>query len=264
MKKSILNTILLLLIAAWTACPVSVKAGEAYIASHKEPVTAEEEEESWWSASLSFAWDSQYMFRGVDVLGGDDLIHTTLEFEAHGFNLGVWFAEGLNADYNELNVFLGYTHSLGPVDLSGGYIYYRFPKSGDVDTHELYLGIAYTGLKYITPSLYYYHDVDVIDAGYLEFKLSSSIPLYRDIITLEPYALIAAGDYNKALVLGAEDSDWDWNHVQAGVAVSFALNEHITLAVHGDYSHALDAIEGAFPGTNDDEWWTGASITFAF
>lgn len=247
MKSPHFSAILIFLMFA--ACPAIAGLPMVETASAPPPP------EPWWSGSLSAGWDSEYMFRGVDILDGTSLQWTAVEGSAFGFKAGAWFANGVDRDYSELDLYLGYNRSLGPLEVEVGYIYYVFPKDNQ-DTNEFYGGISYQGFKWIVPSLYYFQDVDLFDGGYLQLKVEGNFPLFGDKVALAPYVSVSAGDYNTG-------ADWEWNNFQVGVSVSAAITEHLTLTGYGAYSRALDAVEN-IPGTDRDEFWGGASVSVGF
>lgn len=211
-----------------------------------------EEPESWWSAELAAGWDSRYMFRGVEILDGGSLAWTDLSFSTYGFTLGAWYATGVNEDFNEIDIYASYAWSLGPVDVEGGYIFYGFPRDGG-ETQEFFAALSTGVIPYVTPGLAFYYDFDEFEGGWLEFSLSSSLPIVQDVISIDPFAAISYDfEYN------SEDSDL--NNVQIGVEVPIALSENITLSGYVAYSWALSAIDDF----QDDEFWGGAAISFSF
>ena len=114
-----------------TEATVSVVDGK----SMGKEVVIVEEDDKWWSFNASTGWDSLYMFRGVNLLGngfglywlGGDIGITP--WENGSFTAGVWYGVSPSAalQYQELNVFVDYTHSFGPLDASFGWIYYYYP-----------------------------------------------------------------------------------------------------------------------------------------
>ncbi len=226
--------------------------------SSKKVVTPPAEEESWWSASLSAGYDSKYIFRGFFVQNKDgeevnNLGYTDLSFSAFGATLGAWYASSWDDEFTELDLYASYTYSIGETgfDITGGAIYYAFPDFDD--TWELFAGVSYSGLSWLTASLTFYYDFEVFEGGYLEFKLASSIPLIPDVLSLDPYALISYDfDYNS--------NGNDLNHVQAGLALVYTLSENITVSGYGAVSEPLDALDD----TQDTEFWGGGKITFSF
>ena len=251
MKLKTLTSSLLAGFAFVVFATAPAKAGE-----EMSKVVVEEEivveEESWWSAELAAGWDSRYMFRGVDLLNGGSLAWTDLSFSTYGFTLGAWYATGVNDDFNEIDIYASYAWSLGPVDVEGGYIFYGFPRGGG-ETHEFFAALSTEAIPFVTPGLAFYYDFDDFEGGWLEFSLASSIPVVEDVVSIDPFAAISYDfEYNS--------NDNDLNNVQVGVEVPVALSENITLSGYVAYSWALDAIDDF----QDDEFWGGAAISFAF
>lgn len=232
-----------------------IAATPAFAGTTAKNVVEEEvsvKEENWWSAELSAGWDSRYMFRGVELINGG-LGWTDLSFSTYGFTLGAWYANGVDQDYSEIDLYASYAYSLGPVNFEGGGIFYGYPNDDGNETWELFLAISTDAIPFVTPSLTGYWDVDAFEGGWVEFALSSSIPVVADVISIDPYASISYDiEYNS--------DDNDFNNAQVGVKVPVALSENITLSGYVAYSWALDAIEDI----QDDEFWGGASITFSF
>lgn len=236
-----------------------VFAGTATVSTGKQvaPVVVEEPA-SWWSSELAFGYDSKYMFRGVQISDKngdpvDNLVWTDFSLSAYGFTLGAWFAEGVETDYNELDVYASYAYSLGPVDFEGGYIFYLFPKNDGDSTHELFISATTDALPYITPKIAYYYDLDLFDGSWLELSLSHSFTVVKDVISIDPYAAVSFD-------FGYNSDNNALNNAEIGVAVPLKLSENVTLSGYVKYSWALDAIDDF----QSDEVWAGASVTFSF
>ncbi len=246
----------------------------------KEVVKVEEKAPEPFGLNLTLAYDSQYQFRGVNILGGGlgegateggGLVSLDLNYNKFGFTIGGWYASSINetpnglggrgyqdGTYTELDLYLSYAKTIGPVTLSAGYIYYFFPDASgpdaNSDTHEFNVGISTSIIPYVTPSLTFFYDVDLFDGGYLEFKLASSIPVIADKLSIDPYALVSYDfEYNSTTS--------DWNHVQAGVNIPYHLTPNVTISAYAAVAVALDALDGA---ANDHEVWGGGKIGFSF
>jgi len=249
----------------------------------KEVIIEEVEPEQWWNAEISFGAESKYMFRGYDqyftgptapffstiVRDSSPLIYTDLSFSAYGATVGIWYGDNLwPTGFNELDVYFDYTYSFGPVDLSVGYIGYFFPDTANsTSLHEFYVGAAYTGIPYVTPSVTWYQGfgLSTYQGRYLEVKLEGDIPVYDGVVSvsLAPYALISYTDY---LVTGRSN----WNHYQVGMYVNVGLNEYITVYGGLNYSGPLDLVSdttgfaGAAGYHPNSDIWGGGGITFSF
>ncbi len=261
----------------------------------KEVIIEEIEPEQWWSAEISFGAESKYMFRGFDqfftgpagigggpgtgfnvlpfpaaiVRNSSPLIYTDLSFSAYGLTAGMWYGDNTaSTGFNELDAYVDYTYSWGPVDLSVGYIGYFFPDTvGAASLHEVYLGFAYTAIPYVTPSVTWYQGfgLSTYQGRYLEVKLEGDIPVYDGFVdvSLAPYALISYADY---VVRGRSN----WNHYQLGMYVNVGLNEYITVYGGVNYSGPLDLVTsttgfaGAAGFHPNSDFWGGGGITFSF
>jgi hypothetical protein len=212
------------------------------------------EEESLWTATLSAGWDSKYIFRGVNVLNDEGLFWTDLNATIYGFNLGAWYANGYDSDYTEINLYASYTLELDQVSLTAGYVFYAYPDDDAEETSEVFATISTSALGFVTPSLTYVYDFDEIDGSYIEAKLSSSIPLIEDTLSIDPWASISYGiDYNF-------DGD-GWNNVVVGVAVPWKVNEVITVSGYVAGSFPLDDLED---NGEDDEFVGGVKVSFTY
>ncbi len=260
-----------------------------------EEIVAEKEARKWWGASLSTGWDSLYMFRGVNVLRfdqdgnkqkyGSSLYWTQLNAsfmptENDTISLGSWMAFGLSrTNYKELNAFANYVHAFGDLSVGVGYTFYYYLASV-LYQNELNASVAYTfklpaGIT-LVPSVTYYFNVgpefDDFERGtgavetassYLIARVDSTIPIYKDIVSLAPwFAFGTSFDYN------ARDADNDSgfefftgaNNIEVGVGLPIKINEVITLYGYGAYSYQWYGLIGTDPST----FWGGAKVTFSF
>lgn len=252
--------------------------------SFKEKVVVEEERKIW-GASLSTGWDSLYMFRGVNILRGNeeygsslywtDLNATWYITENDFINVGAWVAFGIgNTAYKELDVYTSYTHTIGNLALSFGYIFYYYLNS-ELYQNELNVKAAYTielpaGIT-ITPSLTYFFnlgpDLENFEVGtgavettssYLLARIDAGIPLYKDIISLAPWVAIGSSfEYNfqndGGLLTG-------FNNFEVGIGVPIKINDTITLYGYGAYSYQ----DQNLLGTENNTFWGGGKVTFSF
>ncbi len=216
------------------------------------------EPEPWLTGAVKVRYDSKYIFRGVD-LGGDNLVSTDLSFSAYGFTLGAWYADAATSstDLDELDLYASYTYDFDfGLSVTGGYIYYYFPyvgDDGDDATQEFFGSLAYGGIPYVTPSLSYYHDFDLFDGGWAQFRLDGSIPLVEDKLSLDPWVAISYDfSYNS-------DTD-DWNSFDAGAALTYQLLENVSLSAYVAVTEPLSAIDDFA----DSEWYGGGYVTVSF
>lgn len=251
----------------------------------KEKVVVEEERK-WWGAALSTGWDSLYMFRGVNVLPvdsyGSGIYWTDLSFtwnitDNDFLTVGSWVAFGTQkTDYKELDVYTSYTHTFGDLAVSLGYIFY-YVWSSPLYSHELNAKVAYTfnlpaGIT-VTPSIAYYFNlgpdsteeaqgIAPTASSFLQARVDSEIPLYKDIISLAPWLAFGSNfEYN-----AKEEPNGDLNffnganNLELGIGLPIKINDTITLYGYGAYSYQWYGLVGTQPST----FWGGAKVTFSF
>ena len=157
--------------------------------SFEEKIIVEEERKIW-GASLSTGWDSLYMFRGVNVLRGNEEYGSSLYWtdlnatwnitENDFINVGAWVAFGIgNTAYKELDVYTSYTHTIGNLALSFGYTFYYYMNS-ELYQNELSVKAAYTielpaGTEMVMPGDNIAMEVELISPIAMEEKLRFAI-----------------------------------------------------------------------------------------
>ena len=269
------------LVAAISATPLF--AGTKTL---KEVVVVEEKTTPLFNAALSTGYDSLYMYRGANTLGtgnnsyGSSLywtdLNATWNITANDlFNVGSWQAFGLvNTDYKENDVYATYTHLFGDLAASLGYTLYNV-FSLPTYANELSAKLAYTaklGSVTITPSATYFFELgpDLDNKGsqnagtsFLAFRVDSSIPLYKDIVSLQPWVGFGLNfGYNQketstgdlALFNGA-------NNLETGLAVPVKINSVVSVSGYVAYSYAFYNLFGT---TEPNTFWGGGKVTFSF
>lgn len=206
-----------------------------------------------------------YEFRGVDF--GDDLYEAGIDLSydlGGGFSLsgGAWYADTDGGDFDELDLYIGLTKTLGPVDLSVGYTYYAFPGASGSNTDEVYLGVA-TEFEYgIGLSLTYYEDIDVIDGGYLELEATKSFELSACVSLDLAVGAAWSFDYNVDVDGGALDG---FNHFYISVATPWEILENMTLTPYIKFVGAGSDLDNDFDATaSDDLFYGGITLSYAF
>ena len=118
-----------------------------------------------WSANIGYA--SEYIFRGIpqktsSASGGVD-------FETGGFYAGSWAADV--GDGLEVDGYLGYGFSAGPVDLSVGFTGYYYTGDFDDTYQEINLGAAF-GLVSLDVAVGEYDNFDGPTLDYTYYALT--------------------------------------------------------------------------------------------
>lgn len=118
-----------------------------------------------WSANIGYV--SEYIFRGIpqktsSASGGVD-------FESNGFYVGTWAADV--GDGLEVDGYLGYGFSAGPVDLSVGFTGYYYTGDFDDTYQEINLGAAF-GLVSLDVAVGEYENFDGPTLDYTYYALT--------------------------------------------------------------------------------------------
>lgn len=247
--------------------------------SFKDHATTENDR--WWGASLETGWTSREVHYGVDETGNYGAYTTELNVSLGRFNLGVWSGFGTGNDFQEWDFTAAYTFEVGSVFLIPGYNFRYMPNVADAHSeeehghdedhahesdehtghqhktsgHEVFFVLGTTAIKYVTPSLNFVWDLSNTPGAYLDFRLDGDIPLYRDVFTLHPYALLSLNlGYNTREYYG-------WNNFQFGLEAVWRLNRNISLVGGINYSVAMTALREI---DQDNIVWAKTSVRFEF
>jgi uncharacterized protein (TIGR02001 family) len=151
-----------------------------------KPAVAEEKKEEpkpYFSGSV--AGLSQYIWRGYELSKNSIVIQPSLTVGYQGFEANLWgnldtndqYTKANKANWNETDLTLSYTRDIGPIKLSGGYIYYAL--EGVDDSQELYLKIG--GNFLLSPTLAIYQEIANYPGTYLNLGISHSFNLSKEI-----------------------------------------------------------------------------------
>jgi hypothetical protein len=268
---------------ALAATPLFAGTGKTF----KETVVVEEEPASWYNAALTTGYDSLYMFRGVNTLGGpgngygNSLWWTDANFtwnitDNDFLTIGGWMAFGLSkASYREFDTYLNYVHTFGDLSVGLGYtFYYVFPPGTQYFANELNAKVAYAidlGFMTVTPSATYFFNLGPDNdtgaanglvntaSSYLDLRVNGSIPVIADVLSVDPWA---AFGLNFGYNLDGDLQQFDGaNNLEFGVAIPWAINDVITLSGYVAYSYAFQDLYGT---TAADTFWGGGKVSFAF
>ena len=198
------------------------------------------------------------------------------------FTLSVWNGFGTSSDFEEWDFTAGYNFDLGAVFLIPGYnLRYLPEESSEEDSHEgeaheeeegheegghadhahktygneLFVVLGTNKIPYVNPSAAFIWDLNNTPGAFLEFRLDGEIPVYKDIVTLEPYALLGVNlGYNTRTYYG-------WNNFQFGVEGNWQINKIISVFAGINYSVAMTALQDIDQG---NEVWANVGLSFTY
>ena len=200
------------------------------------------------TASVDLGAFSQYVWRGLALSKNSLVIQSSVTVGYKGVSLNVWGNldtdkyHGNGSEYNETDITLSYTKSIGIVNLTGGYIYYGYGL-GNYDTQEFYVSASYDTL--LKPTLTVYRDTEHYAGWYITAAVSYSLPLV-DKITMDLGAKASylkaedASSYSKR-GLGEEACDGFHDGV-ISAAINFPVNTYITITPQVAYSFPLTSM----------------------
>ncbi len=148
-------------------------------------------------------------------------------------------------------------HEEGHDDHAGhaGHSHAGHAHSHQVYNNELFLVFGSTAIPYITPTTTFVANLNDTPGMYLEFRVDGEVPVYRDIVTLNPYALLGLNfGYNTADTYG-------WNNFQFGLEADWKLTRNISLYGGVNYSVAMTALRDIGQG---NVVWANAGVRFVY
>jgi hypothetical protein len=223
------------------------------------------------TGSVAVGYNSIYEFRGVDL--GSNMVEASASvattYNGFGFTASAWYAtvndNDINSTPNELDLTLGITKALGPVNLSGGYVYYNFFEETKLNTQELYLGASMEVIAGITASATAYYDIDLYNGWFGDLNLSKTFKPSScvDIVTTVGLAL---ADNNELQLQASGDPLDGYQYFYAMVSVPWTLREGVTLAPYLRYVNADSDLRGDITdfSTGQDHLIGGVKLSIAF
>ncbi|MFH2045609.1 MAG: hypothetical protein ABIK92_10735 [Pseudomonadota bacterium] len=143
------------------------------------------------SGSASVGIFNKYVFRGYELSKDSAIIQPALEASYKGFSASLWGNIDTNENatqsfvpdiadeqsFNETDLTLSYTYEIDKLALTGGYIFYSTRYADQ--TEEIFLSASLDVL--LCPTLAVYRDINEYSGTYINFSLSHSIPIVKEI-----------------------------------------------------------------------------------
>jgi hypothetical protein len=220
----------------------------------------------------------------VDESGPSGTYFNEIGVRIGDFSVNVWNGFGLGNELVEWDFTAGYNIEVGPVFLVPGYNLRYVPSQnesghahGEEHGHEehgheehgeeegghihntygneLFLVLGTTAIPYVTPSAVFIWDLNNNPGGFLEFRLDGEVPVYKDVISLQPYALLGLNfGYNTTEVYGL-------NNFQFGLQGTAEINEYVSVFAGVNYSVPLEALNAI---DQDNVVWVNVGLSFAY
>ncbi len=208
-----------------------------------------------WSVSTAFAYESEYVFRGVQF--ADHSFQPGVDVAYGEFYFGTWVNAPIvdpNAMFlNEVDFYGGIAFDLNDTfSLDFGLTYYWFPEepATDTQTREIYIGVS-TSIPW-APDATFYYDFD-LDTLTLEFSKGTSIPLSGDDV---PLSLDPAAYLGYVSPKGAADGFYYGGTVD----LNYAFNDIASFGI----GVRISGIDGDLSGGRTSNFWWGMSFSAGF
>lgn len=229
-----------------------------------------------WGAHFTTGWESRHVHYGVDESGPSGAYFNDVGVRFGDFTVNVWNGFGLGNDLVEWDFTAGYNIEVGPAFIAPGYNFRYVPQQNageheheeehgheresrghlhETYGNELFIVAGTTIIPYVTPSTAFIWDLNNNPGGFLQFRLDGEVPVYEEIISLQPYALLGLNlGYNTAEAYGL-------NNFQLGLQGTVAISRFISAYAGVNYSVALEALETIDQG---NVVWVNLGLSFAY
>lgn len=183
-----------------------------------------------WVAYTRF--ESHYFSEGRDSLDGDSLWVNSIELGLPHLSGGIWYGRSPDQDYDELQLTIAMSKSVGNVTLSAGYTHLQFPFDNS-DDNEIGAALTWSDLPLDCElSADVYHSFDS-DGLFLEISLCRAIDITED------FNLTVTGLFgmNQGYVPDGHDGA---NHLVLIAETNMVITDSLSLSTHMAYSWALE------------------------
>ena len=243
------------------------------------PVEAADSSDRWCGVNVTTGWESRHVHYGVDESGPDGAYVNEVGVQLGDLMISAWNGLGTGNSLTEWDFTVAYNIDLGPVFIVPGYNLRYVPSYAKLgDSHaeeeeegeehgeehehshqtygnEIFISIGTTLIPYVIPSANLIWDLNENPGGFMELRLDGDVPVYEDLVSLQPYALLGLNfGYNTAEYYG-------WNNFQFGLQATVALNDYVSVFAGVNYSVSLEAMQQI---DQDNIVWANVGLSFAY
>jgi len=261
------NHLLLSLVVGGAFAGSALAGTEPESKNPKVPVTPPVEESPMITGSVSLGYDTQYIYRGFEILSADGeeadhLVWGALDVNAAltdklSLNFNAWYASSAGADYDELDLYTRLTYNLGPVQIGPSFKYYHYPRyPSPVDNqYEVGLELFASPVENLAIGLGGFYEFEA-EFWYFQLDANYTIKLC-DWASLVPGATVSFVEVESADF--ALDLD-GFHHITAYLKAPIKLAKNVVLTPY---------IAGNFPLSDIDDVqdnivYGGASLAVSF
>ena len=207
-----------------------------------------------WAFSFSAGWSSKYVTEGLDCLPGSGIWEVAPSISWKNLTFSAWYAGGDSANYDELDLVLGYAWSLGKWTVNPWYEHqFYFTQDYNVANPALTVSYAVTDWLAVGAETQVKVEHQDFEAYYSAFVRLEWSPLEN--VTVVPMVRYGYnGGYNVDYDDGSNCIDWS-------LGVTWRFAEHYTLSGSVNYSQAATVLRHRDAG---DEFWVGFRLGVEF
>ncbi len=236
--------------------------------------------ESPWFGSVTLGYDTDYIYRGVEVYGtgadgrAQDLVTGSLDLnyrinDRWTWNMNAWYGSSANSDtnYEELDLYTRLLYKVNDQFSFGpSFKYYYYPTFSGTSYDAQYepgLEAVWTPCANTTVNIGAFYETES-EAFYAELGVNY---LYKinDTFALQPGAVISYVDRDSSVFA---PSSSDFNHAAIYLKAPITLKSNITLTPYVAVNFPLDGVDDYSQWLNDNDqdttFYGGATLSVGF
>lgn len=233
-----------------------------------------------WSGSVSLGYDTDYIYRGVEVFGtgidgrAEDLVTGALDVnyvinDQWTWNFNAWYGSSANSgtNYEELRLYTKLLYKVNDQFSFGpSFKYYYFPtfSPGSFDEQfEPGIEAVWLPCRNTTVNAGVFYETEA-EQLYVELGVNYLWKI-NDMFSLVPGALISYVDRDNGMWGGTPS---DFNHAAIYLKAPITLKSNVTLTPYVAVNFPLDGVDattdGFGLGRQDEEFYGGAVLSVGF
>lgn len=233
--------------------------GNAHIETYQTPPVGETfhvpaAEDKNWQVHISAGWLSKYVTEGLDCLPGSGIWEFAPSVSYEKLTLSTWYANGVDENYDELDVVLGYSWELDRLTINPWYEH-QFYLSQDTNVANPALTLSYQTTNWMTVGAETQVKLEHqnFESYYSAFVRMEWEPCEKVLVSpIIRYGY--NGGYNIDYGDGSNSIDW-------GLDITWKVTKRFAVVGTVNYSQALTVLRRKDAG---DEFWFGCRCVYEF
>jgi len=225
------------------------------------------EESSLFTGSVTLGYDTDYVYRGIEVLSVDGeeanhLVWGAVDVNAAlsdklSLNFNTWYASSGSANYDELDVYTRLTYNLGPISVGPSFKWYHYPHyPASVDNqYEAGLELFASPVENLAISTGAFYEFEA-EQWYFQVDANYTIAI-NDSFSLVPGVTVSYVDVDSA-AFALDLSGFHHTAVYLKAPIKLAKNVVLTPYIAGNFPI------GDLDDVQDELVYGGASLSVSF